>query len=104
MLFSGILILSSKLATQYGDGEALISFWKNSQGTYHQAKKVIPIQLHQTNNTVIQNKYRKCAHMKIAAAAGALGEKVKVDTVYNSLVNEQGGHSTQNTFVFTRIL
>ena len=28
--------------------------------------------------------------MKIAAASGVLGEKVRIDTIYNSLVNEQG--------------
>ena len=28
--------------------------------------------------------------MKIAAASGVLGEKVRIDTTYNSLVNDQG--------------
>ena len=37
-----------------------------------------------------QNKYRKAAHMKIASAAGVLGEKIKTDSTYNSLVNDQG--------------
>ena len=30
--------------------------------------------------------------MKIASSAGVLGEKIKVDSTYNSLVNEQGDH------------
>jgi hypothetical protein len=28
--------------------------------------------------------------MKIASAAGVLGEKIKVDSTFNSLVNDQG--------------
>ena len=28
--------------------------------------------------------------MKIASAAGVLGEKIKIDSTFNSLVNEQG--------------
>ena len=37
-----------------------------------------------------QVKYRKCSHMKIASASGVLGEKVMIDSIYNSLVNDQG--------------
>ena len=40
MLFSGVLLCSSKHATQHGDGLALISYWKNSLGTYHETSKV----------------------------------------------------------------
>ena len=91
MLFSGILQCAQKLATQHGDCLALISFWKASMGVYHENGKV--------NNSKeikkillenIQNKYRKAAHMKIASAAGVLGEKIKVDSTFNSLVNDQG--------------
>ena len=41
MLFSGILLGSSKLATQYGDGLALIAYWKNSIRIYHKNGKVV---------------------------------------------------------------
>ena len=34
--------------------------------------------------------------MKIASAAGVLGEKIKMDSIYNSLVNDQGKGSLQN--------
>ena len=40
MLYSGVLLGSSKLATQHGDGLSLISFWKNSIGPYHTNRKV----------------------------------------------------------------
>ena len=30
--------------------------------------------------------------MKIAAAAGVLGEKVMIDSIHNCLVNDQGEH------------
>ena len=122
MLFSGVLLCSSKHATQHGDGLALISYWKNSLGTYHETSKVrnkkklfpppenqifiitpifldilqfcfsIPAQpsicliLH----VYLKVKYRRCAHMKIASANGVLGEKVQVDSTFNSLVNDQG--------------
>ena len=39
---------------------------------------------------LLQNKYRKAAHMKIASTAGVLGEKIMIDSTYNSLVNDQG--------------
>ena len=38
----------------------------------------------------LQCKYRKAAHMKIALASGALGEKMMVDSIFNCLVNDQG--------------
>ena len=44
----------------------------------------------------MQIKYRKAAHMKIASAAGVLGEKVKQDSTFNSLVNNQGNNSDSN--------
>ena len=35
--------------------------------------------------------------MKLASAAGVLGEKIKMDSTYNSLVNDQGLHNIINT-------
>ena len=75
MLNSGVLQLAQKAATQHGACLALIAFWKNSMGSYHENGKI---------------KYRKAAHMKVAAAAGVLGEKVMMDSSFNSLVNDQG--------------
>ena len=40
MLYSGIIQLAQKLATQHGACEALIAFWKNSMGAYHDNGKV----------------------------------------------------------------
>ena len=40
MLFAGLLQCSAKLATQHGDSLALIAYWKDSMGTYHETKKV----------------------------------------------------------------
>ena len=40
MLFSGVIQLAQKEATQHGACQALISFWKNSLGTYHENGKV----------------------------------------------------------------
>ena len=37
-----------------------------------------------------QIKYRKATHMKVASVAGVLGEKVMLDSTFNSLVNDQG--------------
>ena len=75
MLFSGVVQLAQKLATQHGACLALTAFWKNSIGAYHENGK---------------NKYRKAAHMKVAASSGVLGEKIMVDSTLNSLVNDQG--------------
>ena len=75
MLTSGLIQFSQKCATQFGDGEALIGFWKNSLSSYHDSKKW---------------KYRIAAHMRIAAARGVFGEKIKVDSIHNCLINEQG--------------
>ena len=36
-----MLQCAQKLATQFGDCHALISFWKNSLADYHGAKKVV---------------------------------------------------------------
>ena len=44
-------------------------------------------------NDHVQIKYRKAAHMKIASAAGVLGEKIRQDSVFNSLVNDQGSNN-----------
>ena len=75
MLYSGILQMAQKAATQHGACLALTAFWKNSMGSYHENGKI---------------KYRKAAHMKVAASAGVLGEKVMMDSTFNSLVNDQG--------------
>ena len=75
MVFYGILQMAQKLATQHGACLALVAFWKNSVVSYHENGK---------------NKYRKAAHMKIAASSGVLGEKIMIDSIYNSLVNDQG--------------
>ena len=40
MLFSGIVQCAQKHATQYGDCEALVSFWKASLAIYHETGKV----------------------------------------------------------------
>ena len=43
LLFRGVLQCAQKVATQFGDCVALISFWKNSLNDYHDAKKVIKL-------------------------------------------------------------
>ena len=75
MLFSGVVQCAQKAATQHGACQALIAFWKNSMGLYHENGKI---------------KYRKAAHMKLASASGVLGEKVMMDSIFNCLVNDQG--------------
>ena len=40
MLFSGVIQLAQKAATQHGACQALTSFWKNSLVTYHENGKV----------------------------------------------------------------
>ena len=75
MLACGLLQLAQKSATQNGDCEVLISFWKNSLSDYHDSKKW---------------KYRIAAHTKIATASGVFGEKIQADSIYNCLINEQG--------------
>ena len=40
MLFSGVIQLAQKLATQHGACLALVAFWKNSLGNYHDNGKV----------------------------------------------------------------
>ena len=40
MIFSGVIQLAQKAATQHGACSALVSFWKNSMGSYHEMKKV----------------------------------------------------------------
>ena len=35
-------------------------------------------------------KYRKAAHLKIASTEGVFGMKIKIDSIFNSLVNTQG--------------
>ena len=41
MMFSGVLQCAQKVSTQHGACRALVSFWKNSMGTYDELKKVI---------------------------------------------------------------
>ena len=38
----------------------------------------------------MQWKYRIAAFTKVAAAEGVYGEKIKMDSVYNCLINDQG--------------
>ena len=95
MLFSGVLQMAQKVATQHGDCLALVSFWRNSIGSYHENGKVFSLSKNRERNGacisfLLQNKYRKAAHMKIASTAGVLGEKIMIDSTYNSLVNDQG--------------
>ena len=40
MLFSGVIQLAQKLATQHGACQALTAFWKHSMGNYHENGKV----------------------------------------------------------------
>ena len=40
MVLRGVVQCAQKVATQFGDGLALVSFWKNSMGDYHHSKKV----------------------------------------------------------------
>ena len=40
MLYSGVLQLAQKAATQHGACLTLTAFWKNSMGTYHENGKV----------------------------------------------------------------
>ena len=40
MLFSGVVQCAQKLATQHGACQALLAFWKQAMGSYHEAKKV----------------------------------------------------------------
>ena len=40
LLYHGILLMSQKYSTRFGDGEGALAFWKNSIGDYHQEKKV----------------------------------------------------------------
>ena len=41
MLFSGVLQMGQKLATQHGGCQALVSFWKNALASYHDNGKVL---------------------------------------------------------------
>ena len=99
MLFSGVLQMAQKAATQHGACLALTAFWKNSMGSYHENGKVrnliITLLLKPQNSSQI--KYRKAAHMKVAAAAGVLGEKIMMDSTFNSLVNDQGTRHETNS-------
>ena len=91
MLFSGVIQIAQKVATQHGACHALTAFWKNAMGTYHENGKVrIIIQPMIIPTQYFQHKYRKAAHMKVAAAGGVLGEKIMMDSTFNSLVNDQG--------------
>ena len=40
MLFSGVVQCAQKVATQHGACQALVAFWKNSMGLYHENGKV----------------------------------------------------------------
>ena len=40
MLFSGVIQIAQKVATQHGACHALTAFWKNAMGTYHENGKV----------------------------------------------------------------
>ena len=40
LLYYGILMLAQKSASQYGDGEGALAFWKNSMADYNDEKKV----------------------------------------------------------------
>ena len=48
------------------------------------------LRIFKSKTKIFQNKYRKAAHMKLASAAGVLGEKIKMDSTFNCLVNDQG--------------
>ena len=40
MIFEGLKLMAIRLAVQYGDGQALASFWKDGMISYTRAKKV----------------------------------------------------------------
>ena len=50
-----------------------------------------------------QIKYRKATHMKVASVAGVLGEKVMLDSTFNSLVNDQGKPAIHYSFYKNRV-
>lgn len=43
LLHYGLLMLAQKSASQYGDGEGALAFWKNSIADYHDEKKVLKL-------------------------------------------------------------
>ena len=38
--YYGVLMLAQKAASQFGDGEGAVAFWKNSMSDYHDESKV----------------------------------------------------------------
>ena len=75
LTYYGLLMLAQKAASQHGDGEGSVAFWKNSIADYHDEGKP---------------KYRICAHRKIAATAGVFGAKVQTDVLHNCFINDKG--------------
>ena len=91
MTFYGILMLSQKSASQFGDGEGALAMWKNSLTDYNDESKVLNLlakQIMQLSN--FQPKYRICAHRKIAACAGVFGAKLQTDILHNCFINDRG--------------
>lgn len=40
LLYYGLLLHAQKSASQFGDGEGMLAYWKNSMSDYHDEKKV----------------------------------------------------------------
>ena len=89
---SAVRLKGQKLATQYGDGDALVTFWKLSLVDYHLTNSVSLTSLivFIVDPVSFQYKYRLCALRLIMAAEGVFGEKVQYDARYNWGVNGKG--------------
>ena len=68
-------MMAQKAASQHGDGEGSVAFWKNSIADYHDEGKP---------------KYRICALRKTAATVGVFGAKVQTDVLHNCFINDKG--------------
>ena len=83
---------AQKAATQHGDGDSLITFWKLSFLDYHETNSVAT-RMHlwkPFNLYAFQYKYRIAALRLIMAAEGVFGEKIRYDVRYNWGVNIKG--------------
>lgn len=94
-LWYGVRLLAEKQATNYGDGEALISFMRDSIGEYHLVGKVrTSTFFFQKLQSCVQMKYRRGCIWTVLQSEGVFGEKIARDCVWNRLINNKGSPNT----------
>ena len=88
--YSVVCMRAQKLASQWGDGDAMVTFWKLSLTDYYSTHLVRNSLYNHLIYYLLKYKYQICTLRYLMAAEGVFGQKIMYDARYNWGVNTKG--------------